>query len=166
LELGAGYAIDLAAMPKVASGPELTIAWRALPLCVEAFGHLWLAQTSTLAGTAIGGDFSAYDLGIRGGLGLALGGVELGPRLGVELYHMSAEAFGATNSSRGSDTWTSLSAGGLLAWVFARPVALRLEIDANVPLSRPEFVIVGAGIVHKPAALSARAAVGLGVRFF
>mgnify|MGYP001012915302 CR=1 FL=1 len=109
---------------------------------------------------------SMHDAGVRGGWAFEIGSFEVGPRLGAELTYMRADSFGATSPSHGSDAWLGLSGGALAAWAPIRLLALRLEVDATIPLSRPEFVVVGAGIVHKPPALTGRAGIGVGVRFF
>jgi hypothetical protein len=129
---------------------------------------LWIPHSTSLAGTtpAIGAEFLAYDLGLRGGAGFSFGTLEVGPRAGVEVTHVRASAFGATTSLRGSETFLTLTLGGLAAWELAPWLALRLEVDGTLPLSRPEFVIVGAGTVHRPPALSARAGLGIAARFF
>jgi hypothetical protein len=44
-------------------------------------------------------------------------------------------------------------------------LALRGDVDALVPLSRPRFVVEGDGAVHKPASLGIRGAIGAEVSF-
>lgn len=168
LELGAALAADFGELPGPAAGLEAFVAGRLRPLRAELFGHYWFSRRAAVAGTdpPIGGDVAAYDVGLRAGLGLRRDRLELAPRVGVEVMHMTAEAFGATSSSHGSESWIGLSAGIGAHVDLAPRVALHVAADAAVPLARPEFVVLNVGSVHRPAQIAGRGVLGVVARFF
>ena len=103
--------------------------------------------------------------GLAGGLGWELGPVELGPRAGLELGRIHAAGFGVDHPGEASVLWVALRAGASGTLAVAGPLGLRLDLGLAVPLSRPRWVLERVGPVDRPAAATARGALGLEARF-
>jgi hypothetical protein len=66
-----------------------------------------------------------------------------------------------------SGIWASALGAVVATWTFPRPFALFARGEALVPFGRQRFVLMpGAVLVHQPAAVGIRAAVGVELRFF
>lgn len=125
----------------VGLGTGLRFHW-ALPELRLGLGLLaWLPQT-------VGGDDVEVQLGlvageIRAGVPVAIGPVELGPELAVELGRFEARG-GGSNLERTSTSGAFHIAGGA-GFVFAAPVLnslwLRVRAEVFVAGSRPEVLI-------------------------
>ena len=100
-----------------------------------------------------------------------MGGLEIGPLGGAEIEALAADGAGGTATFHQSAVWVDACAGGIAAWPLSRLLALRLGVEAVIPLSRPSFVVLepapqAAIGLHRPAALGGRMALGAELRFF
>jgi hypothetical protein len=160
---------DAATLPSPAVGASFTLAWQPGRARIELEARTWAPQTHTLEAFAAGARFSMTSLGARGCWAVwrsALGRVEFGACAGVDLQRVAAPGRGVDSSYDASAAWAALTPGGLGRLVLTPWLALRARLEGSVPLSRPRFVIEGAGDLHRPAALSAGAAFGMELSFF
>ena len=169
--VGVALAADLGSLPAPGVGVALSIAFAPDPLRFEVVGAYWGAQTSSLATRPIGGNFQLLTLSARGCYAVLPGAVTLGPCVGGGLDAMSASGFGGTAPLSGAGAWGVLTGGGFLSWRAFPAFAVRLGLEAVVPLTRPEFVVEvaqpsGALPVHRASAIFARGLVGGELRFF
>lgn len=171
------FAGDIGSLPSADGGVEAALAWvggSGERIRVEAAGRLFLSSKKE-GSTNAGADFRSLGAGVRGGYALLkTDGAQVGPLLGVELDHIEAAGFGGTTSFDPNATFLCGSAGVLAVWSPFRGVpsfALRLSVEAVVPLERPEFVVrepapTSATTVHQPAIVAGRAALGMEMFFF
>jgi hypothetical protein len=100
------------------------------------------------------------------------GAFDVGPEASLGIEHLSASGFGGSAaSSNQSAVWAAAQLGALAAWRPAPRFAVRLVAGASAPTSRPSFVVLepaplAPALVHRPPAVSARAALGVEVHFF
>jgi hypothetical protein len=78
---------------------------------------------------------------------------------------MTTDGFGTSGPTLGEALWTAVKPGLMATLGTRSSAALVLRLDAAFPLSRPEFVIEGVGVVHRPAAVAGRASAGLELSF-
>jgi hypothetical protein len=145
------------------------MAWTPRPLRLEIGGALWSSADAHVAGSAIGGSFSAVSGGGRVCRVWPVGAFELGPCAAFDLAEVHARGFGAMTNIPADVAWGIVSAGGDAAWPIARPLALRLRVDGTIPTSRPSFVLLEPDhrvLLHRASAIGIRAAIGVETRFF
>jgi len=143
--MGAGV---VASLPSVSPGGEVVVGYRPWKLRFEA-GAAYFAPQSWVVSenpnqTA---DFSLTSIIGRAGYTWTLGHLELAPDILVEGAVMKSDASGAglTQNSPHWSTWLEVGGGAWAFWAFTREFALRLGVEAAVPLSRPTFKVTGAG---------------------
>lgn len=162
--LRGSLALDVGALPAPAAGLDLTVSLLWKRLRVEATFAYWFARRAAV-GDGRGGDVGLVAGAVRGCYGWRRGSVE--PRLcgALEGGAMRGRSVGLFPAGAGASPWWGLSVGAALAWRVAPRLALQTAVDAVVPLSSPDFVIGGVGLVHRPAAVGFRGAVGVEWRF-
>jgi hypothetical protein len=74
---------------------------------------------------------------------------------------MSGRGVGINHPDAGRALWLAAGAGVTLAIPLGARLAAVLGLDLVVPLRRPRFIIDDLGAVHRPAAVTGRAALGL-----
>lgn len=156
---------DLGSLPAPAFGLSVgggITLWR---VRIDLTGTYWFEQEATLDDSAKGGNFSFFSAALAGCPILLPGDLELGVCAGLELGRMHAEGFGVTDPSESSILWAAFRAGGAASWVFADPVALRLQIDMVVPFTRPQWVLQNVGAIDQPGSVTGRALLGSELRF-
>ncbi len=89
---------------------------------------------------------------------------ELGPTLGFEAGRVRGRGNGVSTSLEASTMWLAGTLGALATHRFGR-FAFTGELSLLAPLTRPSFVIEGAGTVHTPAAVALRGGLSAEVRF-
>jgi hypothetical protein len=167
--VGLGAALDSSATPSPAFGGSVRVgaSWRPTDvrrtgLRFELEGAFYApTETSSVAGQA--GKFQlAYGAPLLCGA-KPLGGTTLLLCVGAELGQLSGEGVGeAVTVSHSSNTFWA-AARGELGVGYPREGALRVVGRAGVavPLIRREFVLDGPEVVFRPAAISARVALGV-----
>jgi hypothetical protein len=161
----------LGTLPSLGGGGETTVAYRLWRIRLEAGAAYWVPQTEVPQGTKDSADFALISVIGRGGYTFTLGRFELVPTLLVEGAILRAEAQvggNVTNSVPVLASWFEVGAGGWAFWSLTREIALRLGVEAAVPLTRPAFQITnltsGPG-VFQPGVIGAKGALGFEVRF-
>ncbi len=90
---------------------------------------------------------------------------DLAPCAGADVNLVSAPGRGADTNCSATAAWTTLTGGALgrislLSWL-----AFRMRVDALVPLTRPTFVVVNEGSVHRHSSVGVAASIGLETLF-
>jgi hypothetical protein len=166
LALGASVATDASTLPSAAIGGSLTAAWTPGRLRVELDARRWVSQSRSLASSASGATFTLTSLGGRGCWAALRGkSVDLAPCAGADLHLVSAPGYGADSNYSPDGSWVSITGGGLGRLSLSSWLALRVRLEAVVPLARPTFVVRNEGSVHRPPSLGAAASVGLELLF-
>jgi hypothetical protein len=152
-------------LPEFGGGVAITAGvaferWR-----LEVAGALWPTRRARLDAVAgAGADLLLSTATVRGCPAPTLGKVELPLCLGIEGGAMRGAGFGLDDARVAARPWVAALFGLGLAWPFAPRWALRVEAHAAVALLRPEFVVEGAGRLHRANAVVPRILVGLELR--
>lgn len=151
--LAALGAMDVGTMSRASFGGSVAagVAWRAWR--GEAQGQ-WLADQTIETGPGVGGTFSQWAVTARGCFLPALGPVKLGPCAGLGVHRIGATGFGTTIVRTRAQAVAAPEVSLLFLWSVARPVAVRAQAAASVPLARPTFVLDDVGPVHRPGPLA------------
>ena len=165
LAVSASVATDATTLPSPAVGGHAAIAFLPGRARIEVAGGYFAEQSQTTGTSLAGATFTLLSTGVRGCWAIVREDVELSPCAGADVQVMSARGFGAARNYDASAAWMSVSGGALLRIPLTSWVALRAQVDAIVPLSRPSFVVEGDGAVHRPAGLGARAGIGAELLF-
>jgi hypothetical protein len=157
--IGLGGALDTSALPELALGGALHIAFQFERVHVSATAVYWVPRDQALEG---GGSatFGWQTVAVAAGFDLLGGPWHLGPSAGLEMGAMSAESFGVRAPGSATELWVAALGGAHSALDLARNVRIVLDAMASVPLRRPDFVIEGRGPVHRPAPLGGRIFLG------
>jgi hypothetical protein len=157
LAVGGHIASDLGSMPAAAFGlgGALALVTRRLRIGLEA--TYWLDQRALAKKKAgAGGDFS-FVSGAASGCPLLLERpVMLGLCAGVELGRMHAAGFGVDHPSEFTSFWSALRFDALATLRVDRALALRAELGAAVPVSRPSWLLDRVGEVHRAEPVAGR----------
>jgi hypothetical protein len=156
----------LGALPGVAAGLGAALTVQRGRWSAELFG-LYLPDrrhpSEDRAGA--GGDFRLLAVGAAGCYALLPGALEVAGCIGAELDHVGARGYGVAEPGSGAGTWVAPLANTATTWWIGERVALRLDLQAVMPLSRPRFVLLGVGPVWRPPVVNGRAGLGLMVAF-
>jgi hypothetical protein len=162
VSLGASLRLDGATLPRPVVGGELSAAWRQGAFRLEAAGTYWRDQRALLSqAPATGGDFSMVSAALRACAQHRGTFLTIGPCVALNVDHVHGVGYGALEAAGGSTTWPGGGLGVIAAFRFARWGQVRALTDANVPFSRPKFIVVNSDGQHRPAAVSARVGIGL-----
>ncbi len=164
--LGVGLGGDDGSLPHLAPSIAATFAYLpgALRLALDV-AYLPSSEAEVATSPSRGGRLWLFTGAARACYVAIAKAIEVAPCALVEAGVLHGEGFGARVSQSGSAPWFALGAGGYGAVRVTRAFALRLDLAAEVPLARTEFVVVGVGPVHKPAPLVGRGQLGAEVRF-
>jgi hypothetical protein len=163
LAFGAWGGADVGSLPAVAAGVGASISLFYRGQRFDLGASLWPERAERAADyPSSGGDFGI----VAGSAGtcrdlLAVGPILAGPCFAAEIGWMSAAGFGVNEPKETGALWAALKPGAMVAVRPTRRAAVVVHLDAAVPLSRPTFVITGAGGVHRPGSVAGRASAGL-----
>lgn len=158
--VGLSATFDSAVLPHPVPGGALQVAlgWRALrgELEVGAF-----APSSRLDADERGGTFQLMYLAPRACAAASLGKPVAALCLAYELGRLSAEGQGVQRPYARAVFWHAVRPELGLAWPLGRKLWLAARAGGAVALARDSFVLDAPEIVHRPAWLSLRAALGV-----
>ena len=164
--LGAGAVGDAGLLPGISVGPSAHAGLEldALRIDVRAMfapareARLENHETARGEVSFVGGEARACAVAMRAA-------IELAPCAGLTAGAIQAEGRGVSSPGSSSAPFFALSAGGTAAVPIADWLALRADLAAVVPITRPEFVIEGIdGVVHRPSVVGARLAIAAEVQ--
>lgn len=168
LRLHASIGTEAGALRDLAPMGRAGLSYSPAPLRFEASGLVaWGGDIAVASAPEKGAEFwlaagalsACYEARPDGGRRpiavAACGGLEAGAILGT--------SHGVSSPASGASPWVAPVLGGLFRWPFARPVALRLDLQLAIPLVHPAFRIEGLGVVHTPGELAVRASAGIEV---
>ena len=163
---------DAGALPGAGLGALLGASLRWQTLELQALGTYLPARQASVEGSS--GQAIGAELGLLAGSLLACvpalvrrSSIELGACAGTELGVLSGEGNGLSAPRSDSVPWWAVRGDLSARWGLGDGgLALELLAGAVVPLSRDDFAVADSGrvwVVHRPAAVTVRASVGLGI---
>lgn len=158
--------LDFAALPTPAPGAALAVALFFGDHRVELGGAAFLVRHATFAAMpSAGADIALFLASARYCRSFHLAPFTLAGCGGLEAGAMPARATGIASPNSGAAPWIAPHLGALGTWSLSRTFALALSVDGIVPLLRRAFVIDGVGEIYRSPPITARASLGLEVRF-
>jgi hypothetical protein len=166
-EIAVAGALDAGTAPGPTYGLMVAGGWSPFAaIRWEAFGSYFFKRRGTLADqTQLGADVQLAAFGLRGCYPALDAAVSLAPCIGGGFDWLRASGFGAKTPGDGNAFAATVAGGAIILWNFSEFASVRLEGFGVIPLTRPEFVIVGAGSVYRPAPVAFRGAIGMEVHF-
>jgi hypothetical protein len=153
-------------------GGEVAIAASVGVLRVELAGSAWAPSTSRAPNEpSEGAHLYLFSIGARVAYRFPLGRLTLSPLVGGEVDIAPASGFASGTGDASHEptaVFWGIGAGGVLGLPVSRRFALALAVEGVVPVTRPEFVVQGAGggLVERPSAIVGRTFLGGELRFF
>ncbi len=150
--------------PTLGVGVAGGVRWSHLRL-EPMVGYFAPRSTSIASHPDVGAQFQLATAGARACSPFSADSVWLAPCLGAGVDWLRARGFGA-RSNRSASSWALVARGGVLAgWDISPIISAHVELEAALPVARPEFMVDGDGDVYRRSPLAARAALGLDVHF-
>lgn len=158
---------DLGTLPSASLGGELRGGVLFPGWSVEARAAAWLPRREESPKVpGAGGEFTLLDAGLLGCLRQApWEAVSIQVCAGSALLALRGEGYGVETSTEDTAVFAGATGEGALFVGLAARTSLRLGLGALVPFRRPAFAIHGVGEIHRPSAVSGRAALGFEVTF-
>jgi hypothetical protein len=169
--VGASLAADAGSLPDVGVGGSLALGARVGRLRLELDGTYWGEQTAVTPTGPAGAHFRLVSGNVRAAYDFRFGILSLGPLVDAGLEGMGAQGFSGTKGTFSpTEFWPLLGVGGLAAIHLFPHFALRLVLEAELPLFRPTFVVenpppTAPTSLHHPSAAVGRALFGAEVDF-
>lgn len=159
--------LDMGTLPAPAYGAALAVGWSPVdPWRLEAFAAYFAERTGTLADQpSLGADVQLTAFGLRGCYAVVDAVVSLAPCVGGGFDWLRAHGFGARVPRDDSAFTGNVEVGAVILWNFTEFAAARLGVQTVFPLTRPEFIIEGAGPVYRRALVALRSAAGVELHF-
>lgn len=170
-EIGLGAGIDTATLPEPSPGIALSASYRATRwLSLGIVASAFLPQTQQASGEPpVRADVLLVDAIARACVlaPLALGAraLDLGGCLGAGVGLLPAESASISNPSSGVGVRPELWAAGHARLALTGRFGLHLDAGPLVDPSRPPFEVAGVGTVHRPAIVTFRGVLGVGIIF-
>lgn len=165
LAVAAAMMVDGATLPAPSSGGGGSVAWTPGRLRLEAGAALFAGQSRTTSVSAAGADLRLFVAGARGCASIVRAPIDVAPCAGADVNVVTAHGFGAPANYDTSAAWASAAGGAIVRIPIRHWIAVRAQLDAIVPLSRPTFVVEGEGAIHRSAAIGARGGIGAELLF-
>lgn len=174
VDTGSGWALALrpearvlfGTLPRSAAGVGGAIAIEGVAsLRLELHGTFYVPQSSTFAGTSLGGRFQLLTAGASLCRTWSFGRFNGGPCLGAQLHYISASGFGGDVELPGSTSFWGPSLrlfGSVQLWSF---LSIHVSAEGMVPVSRPQFVFSDLGPLHRVSDVALQVSAGPEVRF-
>jgi len=123
-------------------------------------------QAEAEANPDIGGVLQLWAVGLRAAWVPRAGSVGFPIGAAIELGAMHGRGQGsALEATSANALWAAAVAGPGLCWAVLQSLALTLELDAVVPMTRPEFLTDRDTLVHRASGVGARMLGGIEVRW-
>jgi hypothetical protein len=135
-----GIGTDTGSLPRATLGPNASVGlapgrWR-----FDLTGAYWTSQSATLPAGPAGAKFEAWSAEVRAAHGWPIGPVTVGPIAGLGVESIYASGFGGTAANFDVSTVVgTIGGGGFTSWRPGGAIALRLEVEGEVPFDRPAF---------------------------
>jgi hypothetical protein len=155
--------VDLGALPAAAPGFELSASGAYERFVLSAVGGLFAPQT-TSSPAGGGGRFGLWFAGLLACFEQPTRGFLTTGCAGVELGQMSGEGVNVSHSREEVAFWQAFRLEVGVSLPLTTGVSVLVRVGAAVPFSRPEFVLDGADVVHRPAAVTGRGLLGVEFR--
>lgn len=161
------FLADAGSLEQPGAGLALGAGLEHAKLQLRALATVLFEQRATL--DAAGAPEPGADLALAAAaLSLCSAPLALGPSWGVqgcagwELGRLSGEGTGVLRPHSGAALWSAPRFDATLGWALgATGLELGAMLTLAVPLVRDDFVLGGLGIVHRPASVVGRAALGI-----
>ncbi len=150
--------------PTLGIGVAGGVRWSHLRL-EPMLGYFAPRSTSIALHPGVGAQFQLATAGARACSPFSADSVWLAPCFGAGVDWLRARGFGAHINHTASSLAVIGRAGLLAGWDISPIISARIELEAVMPLARPEFMVDGDGDVYRRSPLAARAALGLDVHF-
>ncbi len=161
--------LDYGTLPRPAAGVRGTAGIERAGWSIALGGVVLPAVSSTLADRSEGASIGALAASLQGCLPLRRGGVAAGWSLGAcgagAYGRYDASGFGMAASRSDGSVYFALGAGLHGSLALTRTIGLRADVESVFHLARPRFVVTGAGDIHQPSLVAARASIGPEVAF-
>jgi hypothetical protein len=165
-DLAALGGVDFASLPAPAPGFGVGVALGVGRNRFELRAMAWLPERATLTSLAdVGGDVALYAGTLRYCRSLVHGTIDLAPCAGFEAGALVASGVGVATPTSGAGPWLAPELALAGTALLGRRFALALDLDGLAILARDRFVITRGGQVFQPPKGTARAVLGLRVRF-
>jgi len=170
--VAASLATDSGSLPVVGVGASFGIGADLGHLRLELDGTYWGPQKATAPKGPFGASFQLGSGNLRAAYLFRLGRLfSLGPLLDAGLEGMGAQGFNGTVSNKSpTEFWAAIGAGGLATLRPFSHFAVRLVLEGELPVPRPNFIVQNPtptldSTVHRPSPLLGRAIVGVEAQF-
>jgi hypothetical protein len=160
LGLGASALLDGGALPKPTLGAAISFLAEFSAFRAELFGAVFLPQQTSLV-EGRGGEFDLLLGGARACGRSAFGEISIVGCAEFEAGQLSGRGLHVRTAHPRSTTWSALGADAGMLWTLVPKLALLFRVGVVHPLSRPDFVLDGTEAVHRAAALTFRAQLGV-----
>lgn len=148
--VGVGAGFNVGTLPQLAPGGLLSLAWLPDRFRLEFEAGIWGRQSQSIEETSAGADLSLSSFGARACLKAPLTShLDLSPCLGSQLYLLRARGFGSDSNYSTRASWPALTGGLLGRAELSSRLALRADVEAQLPLDRPRFLVERLGTVHR-----------------
>jgi hypothetical protein len=167
--ISAGVTGDIGSLPLPSLGVSVGLGLQLGLSRVEATGTAWLPRLGVDPSSGGAGEIGLFSAGIRGcydvlrAAGDTLG---VGPCLGAEVGLSFGRGVNQTPEARSEQgAWWAVLAGVELRQRTESGFGTWFSLEAGVPISRPVYVIEGAGRIFRASPVLGRAALGIAWTF-
>jgi hypothetical protein len=167
----AAGAIDAGTLPRATLGATAAVGLQPGRWLFDVSAGYWSPQSATAQTTPAGARFQAFSAEARAAYGWPFGRLAAGLLAGVGIELISAEGFkGSARDFAPTALTSTFCAGGFASWRWGGPLGLRLEVEGEVPFSRPSFIVIEAAPlpnspVFRLSAIAARTLLGADAYF-
>jgi hypothetical protein len=167
----AAGAIDAGTLPRATLGATAAIGLQPGRWLFDVSAGYWSPQSATAQTNQAGARFQAFSAEARAAYGWPFGRLAAGVLAGIGIESISAEGFkGSARDFAPAALTSTFCAGGFASWRWGGPLGLRLQVEGEVPFSRPSFIVIEPAplpnsSVFRPSTVAARALLGADAHF-
>ncbi len=165
-ELGVAAALDVGTLPAPAAGVAVAVGLRPGRWRLEITATYWAPQSAALGGRPdVGGNFRLLGGGASGCFAALRSRLEVAVCARTDVGTLSGTGTGVSSPMTATTPFWTMLAGVTAALPLGRDAALRIDADLGWNPLRPTFDLEPHGTVHQPAAMVARARLGVEALF-